>query len=156
GAQLTLNADGSLTYVPVSAAVYDDGFTYAASDGSASSTATVTIHVTDAAPVAVDDSGFATDENQPLAISSAAVLANDSDPDGDPLTVTDSGQPQHGTVSFDGSDFTYTPNADYHGPDDFTYTINDGVGGTSSATVSLTVNHVNQPPVAVDDWADTP
>ena len=50
----------------------------------------------------------------------------------------------------DGS-FTYTPNADYNGPDSFTYTVDDGNGGPATGTVNLTVNSVNDDPVAVDD-----
>jgi hypothetical protein len=51
--------------------------------------------------------------------------------------------------------FTYTPGADYHGPDAFTYRAGDGVLESNTATVTLTVTHVNRPPVAVNDAATT-
>jgi hypothetical protein len=50
----------------------------------------------------------------------------------------------------------YTPDANYYGPDSFQYTIHDGRGGQATATVTVTVNPINDPPTAVDDWASTP
>ncbi len=72
------------------------------------------------------------------------VLANDVDPDGDPLTVTAVTQPEHGTVTIisNGTAVRYTPEDDYLGPDRFNYTISDGRGGTASAEVTLTVEQV--------------
>ena len=68
------------------------------------------------------------------------VLANDSDPDGDPLTVESVTQPQHGTASIQPSGrVRYTPASGYEGSDSFTYTASDGRGGTASASVSITV-----------------
>ncbi|WP_178863995.1 cadherin-like domain-containing protein, partial [Thiomicrorhabdus cannonii] len=61
-------------------------------------------------------------------------------------------QPAHGNVVIEGDGtVTYTPVADYNGPDSFTYTITDGQGGTDTAMVTLTVNPQNDPPVALDD-----
>jgi hypothetical protein len=76
------------------------------------------------------------------------VLANDSDPDGDNLTIISVKQPQYGVSSQDDSYVYYTPNASYLGPDSFTYTISDGFGGTASATVFITVvsTPTNNPP----------
>jgi hypothetical protein len=68
------------------------------------------------------------------------VTANDTDPDGDPLTVTGVTQPSNGTASVaSASSVRYTPNAGFHGTDGFVYTISDGRGGTASATVTVTV-----------------
>ena len=80
------------------------------------------------------------------------VLGNDVDPDGDPLTATLVSGPAHGTLTFnpDGS-FVYTPDANYSGPDSFTYTVNDGDQTSTPATVTLTVSPVNDPPTAVAD-----
>ena len=88
---------------------------------------------------------------------SIAVLANDTDPDGDPLTVTGVGTPAHGSavVNANGT-ITYTPAANYTGADSFTYTISDGQGGSATATVSVTVTAANDAPVAVNDAATTP
>ncbi len=83
------------------------------------------------------------------------MLANDTDPDGDTLTVTGGPTGADGTVTCTaGGDCTYTPNADFNGADSFTYTISDGNGGTDTATVTVTVTADNDAPVAVDDTAD--
>lgn len=77
------------------------------------------------------------------------VLANDYDPDGDPLTIDSVTQPLYGVSSHDGSYAYYTPNVSYIGEDSFTYKITDGQGGTASATVFLTVEPTatnNTPP----------
>ena len=76
-------------------------------------------------------------------------LANDTDPDGDPLTVT-SASAANGTVTInpDGT-LRYVPNANFNGTDTITYTISDGQGGTSTATVTVTVGAVNDAPTPV-------
>ncbi|GAA3949010.1 Ig-like domain-containing protein [Allohahella marinimesophila] len=101
------------------------------------------------APVAVDDAAV-TDENTAVTVD---VLANDTDPDGDALTVS-SASAANGTVviNADGS-LTYTPDADFTGEDSILYTITDGNGGSSEASVAVTVNDTNALPVAVDDSA---
>lgn len=82
-----------------------------------------------------------------------AVLANDSDPDGNPLSVTAVTQPAHGSASFTANGVTYTPAAGYVGTDSFTYTVSDGAGGTATATVSITVS--DRAPIANADVAST-
>jgi hypothetical protein len=67
------------------------------------------------------------------------VLANDSDPDGDTLTITALTQPANGSVVNNGSDVTYTPRNNFRGNDTFTYTISDGNGGTDTATVTVII-----------------
>ncbi|MEM6759209.1 MAG: Hint domain-containing protein [Pseudomonadota bacterium] len=81
---------------------------------------------------------------------------NDTDPDGDPLEVDSFTQPSNGTVEEnpDGT-LTYTPDTDYFGDDSFTVTITDPDGETSTSTVNVTVEPVNDLPVAVDDVFDT-
>jgi hypothetical protein len=82
------------------------------------------------------------------------VLANDSDPDNDALTITAVGAPAHGVATISGGVVSYAPAADYSGADSFTYTISDGNGGTATATVNVTVNTAeesNQLPIAVND-----
>ena len=73
-----------------------------------------------------------------------SVLANDTDVDGDTLSVTAVGAPLHGstTINPDGT-VAYTPASNYNGADAFTYTISDGHGGTATGTVSVTVTPVN-------------
>ncbi len=104
-------------------------------------------------PDAVDDSGSG-DEDTDI---TGNVLANDTDPNaGDMLTVIGNTDPSNGTVTIDANgDYTYTPDADYNGPDSFTYTVSDGNGGTDTATVNLTVNPVNDAPDAVNDSVTT-
>lgn len=83
--------------------------------------------------------------------SVVTVLVNDSDVDGDSLTVQSVTQGANGSVSTNGTTVTYTPAADYNGSDSFTYTVSDGNGGTDTATVNVTVNAVNDAPVANDN-----
>jgi hypothetical protein len=99
-------------------------------------------------PVAVDDE-FAFDEDGQLV---GSVAGNDSDVDeDDALTWSILDGPTNGDMAFnpDGS-FTYTPNANYYGPDSFTYLINDGMEDSGIATVNITVNPVNDPPTIAD------
>ncbi|WP_158230636.1 Ig-like domain-containing protein [Mycobacterium sp. shizuoka-1] len=93
---------------------------------------------------------FTTDEDTPLIDN---VLSNDTDADGDVLTATLKKGPAHGVVSLeaDGS-FTYTPTADYYGADVFTYIVSDGPK-SKTGTVKITVNPINDAPVAGDDAA---
>ena len=161
---LLLRPNGAFVYTPAANYNGDDTFTYMAVDGAgASSQQTVTIHVTavNDAPVAAKDA-YTLAEDQPGGVH-GNVLANDSDVDADPalnkagqaldtLTVSGHTNPQHGTlVMAANGDFTYTPNANYNGPDSFTYTVKDSAGATSTATVTLNVTPVNDAPVAVTD-----
>ncbi|WP_341486477.1 DUF4082 domain-containing protein [Pararhizobium sp. A13] len=93
------------------------------------------------APVANNDNGYTTNRDTPLTIASSAVLANDTDPDGDALTVTGASGAVNGTVNFNSqtNSFTFTPTTGYTGAARFTYAVSDGRGGTASATVNLTV-----------------
>jgi VCBS repeat-containing protein len=97
-------------------------------------------------PVAHDDA-FATNEDTPLTVAAPGVLANDTDADVDALTAAPVAAPAHGNLNLkaDGS-FTYAPNADYNGPDAFTYKASDGHGDSNTATVALTVTAVNDAP----------
>jgi hypothetical protein len=104
-------------------------------------------------PVAADDAATVDEDGS----SAIAVLANDSDPDGDPLAITATTPPALGTIVIAGGAISYTPPAGVVGIDRFTYTISDGRGGSASALVTVNVTAApNQPPVAVDDTATTP
>ncbi len=151
---LTLNADGSFNYTPSADFSGVDGFSYLVNDGTTdSAVATVTIHVnpTNDGPSAADDA-YSVEEDSVLAVDPAGVLANDTDPDGDALTPTVVTGPQHGTLAMnsDGS-FSYTPEANFHGSDSFTYVVSDGTTDSSPATVSIDVTPVNDAPQAADD-----
>lgn len=81
------------------------------------------------------------------------VLANDSDGDGDTLSLVSTTPASHGSVTQSGNSVIYKPGSNYNGDDAFGYTISDGFGGTASAQVFLTISPVNDPPVAVNDSA---
>ena len=87
-------------------------------------------------PNAVNDS-ITTDQNMAHTFNPRS---NDTDADGDSLTITGKTNGSNGTVSFTSSNVTYTPNNNYTGSDSFTYTISDGNGGADTATVNVTVN----------------
>jgi len=96
-------------------------------------------------PMAADDAAT-TDEDLPLTID---VLANDEDPDGDALSVTAVSSPDHGTAEVDSEGrVIYSPELDFFGTDAFTYTVSDGLGGESIATVTASVDPVNDAPTA--------
>ena len=114
-------------------------FKFTASDGSLTSNqATVSIaiaSVNDGPPVANTDNA-GTYANTPVLID---VLANDTDIDGDPLTITGLGTVLHGTAAIQNGKVLYTPAAGYTGSDAFTYTVSDGAGGTAQGHVNVTV-----------------
>ena len=103
-------------------------------------------------PEAQDDT-ISTDEDTPVTID---VLANDSDPDSDPLTITEATVPaDQGTVTIVDNQLVFTPAQDVNGPVEISYTVTDGNGGTDTATVTVDVTPVNDDPVAQDDTAST-
>ena len=149
------NSDSiEVTYTPNPGFTGNDSFTYKANDGTVdSNNAMVSITVTPVndAPVASED-GYSIDEDAVLDVATAGVLANDSDADGNPMTSVLVSDAANGvlTLNADGS-FSYTPNADFNGSDSFTYKANDGLADSNTATVSITVNAVNDAPVAAAD-----
>ena len=97
----------------------------------------------DAAPTANNDTAT-TDEDTPVNVN---VLANDTEPDGDTLNVISVTQGTNGAVNINpDKTVRYSPNLNFFGSDSFTYTIDDGHGGQSTATVNVTVNAVNDAP----------
>src|SRR5919201_144679 len=115
-----------------------------------------TAPVTNRNPVTQPDA-VSTAEDTPLTFPASALTANDSDPDGDPLSVTGvkGSASTHGTVSLGSDGVTYRPDANFNGSASFAYTVSDGRGGTATGTVTVTVTPVNDAPVAVDDAAST-
>lgn len=150
-----VNAGASITYTPATDYTGTDTLTYTISDGqggTAVGTVVITVTPVNDTPVAVSD--IATSGAAPTAI---AVLANDTDVDGDTLTVASVTQGAHGTVAVSaGSIIVYTPAVGYTGGDVFSYTVSDGHGGTATASVIVTVTAdpvVNRAPVVVSDSA---
>jgi CSLREA domain-containing protein len=114
-------------------------------------TAGGTITLLNSPPQGMDDA-YEADEDMPLVVAAPGVLANDSDVNGDGLTAVMATNPAHGTVTLNSNgSFTYTPEADYNGPDSFIYRADDGTDSSNLATVMITVNAVNDVPGAVDD-----
>jgi VCBS repeat-containing protein len=117
----------------------------AAIPGTPDDTALHTLNITDAneAPSVVDDNASGNEDT----VIVGNVLSNDSDVDGDTLTASLVSGPAHGslTLNVDGN-FSYTPDADWNGTDSFTYTTNDGALDSNVATMTITVNPVNDAP----------
>ncbi len=150
-----VEADGTVTYTPDAGFVGGDVFVYEVCDMSGlCDTGTVSVEVGggNQAPVAVDDVANTTDG----AAVNVAVLDNDSDPDGDPLSVTSVTNPVGGdvVVETDGT-ITFTPLGGFVGTETFVYTVCDDSGACDSAEVAVTVSPVDQAPVVVDDEVDT-
>ncbi len=113
----------NLTYQPVGSYHGPDSFTFRVNDGQADSalaTVSLTVRSVNDAPEAVAQSA-ATDEDTSVALTLAG-----TDVDGDGLTYSVVQAPSHGTLSGTAPNLTYTPAADYHGPDSFTFRVNDG------------------------------
>ena len=150
----TIGVTPTIVYSPVLDYSGNDTFTYRICDFEmACSTAIVTITVRDVndSPVAGDDNVI-TNEDTPANI---LVLANDTDVDNDPLSISMVGMPASGTASVQiDSSITYAPNPNFYGRDSFTYVVSDGIL-TDTGTVSVTVLPVNDAPVAVDDLVFT-
>jgi VCBS repeat-containing protein len=148
---LSLSSNGAFVYTPEANFNGADAFTYQAGDGSLQSgPATVTITVTPVndPPVAQPDGGFSTTQDVPLVIASTQLLANDTDPDNDPLSIASVTPGAHGSVDLSGdhSSITYTPAPGFSGSDDFfTYTATDGTSNSNAATVTVTVNPAPPP-----------
>ena len=145
------NGDGTFTYAPVAGFAGKDAFTYTISDGhGGTAVATVSIRV-NGPPVAVNDTA-STQQNVPMMTSN--VLAKDTDPNDDTLSVSAFDPPAHGSVAYNGNGtFTYTPEDDFVGQDSFTYTVSDGDGGISTASVTVNVLTPNPNPTVVIDGA---
>ena len=105
---------------------------------------------TNTPPVASNDSA-ATNEDTVLRLAPASLLANDSDADGDALSIASVGGASNGSVALSASEVVFTPQANYNGPASFTYTLSDGKGGSATAAVAVTVAAVNDAPLASAD-----
>ncbi|ELI6426143.1 tandem-95 repeat protein, partial [Vibrio harveyi] len=145
--------DGKLVFTPAENFNGDATISYTISDGQLTDDATVAVKVNPVndAPVAVDDT-VTTDEDTAVTID---VLANDSDPENDQLTITNASVPaEQGTVAIVDGKLVFTPAENFNGDATISYTISDGQL-TDDATVAVTVNPVNDAPVAVDDTVTT-
>ncbi len=138
-------APPAVTYTPALNYSGPDSFTFKANDGAADSntaTVSITVNPVNDRPVANGQS-VTTDEDTNKAITLTA-----TDVDSATLTYTIVNGPSHGTLTGSAQNRTYKPAANYHGPDSFTFRANDGTINSIAATVSITVNPVNDRPVA--------
>lgn len=146
------SAAPNFRYTPAPDFAGDDSFEFSVSDGILSSArATIAIHVAPAndPPVAIPHTIAAAED------TSAAITLNGHDVDGDPIGFAITTPPAHGTLSGTPPALIYTPTPNYHGPDAFTYTTSDGRASSAPAQVTLQVQAVNDPPVAVDSSVTT-
>ncbi|HAS6806090.1 TPA: tandem-95 repeat protein, partial [Vibrio parahaemolyticus] len=149
---VSVNPDGSVTYTPNDNYHGTDSFTYIVTSGGVSESTTVSVDVTPVndAPVAKGDTAI-TDEDTPVTID---VLPNDTDIDGDKLSIQSASVPEtQGKVEIVDGKLVFTPAENFHGDAEITYTITDGAL-TDQATVNVTVNAVNDTPVVESSIAD--
>jgi len=159
----TLNTDGSFDYTPAADFNGTDSFSYFANDGQADSapaTVTITVNAVDDPPVALAGTA-STDEDSPVTITLTG-----SDADGDALSFAISAPPANGSlgaitpIDASSAEVVYTPDADFNGADSFAFTVNDGTTTSPAASIAVTINPVNDPPVAnaqlVNAVEDTP
>ncbi|MDC0709579.1 Ig-like domain-containing protein [Stigmatella sp. ncwal1] len=149
---VTFTATG-VTFSPATGFRGTTTFTYTISDGNGgTSTATVTVTVSDVndPPTANDDAFTVLEDSAATVVD---VMANDTaEPDvGETLFVSAVTQPANGTVTLNGTTVRFRPTANFFGVTTFTYTLSDNRGGTDTATVTMTVTPVNDPPTAKND-----
>ncbi len=153
---VVINTDNTVSYTPNNGFNGSDSFNYTIEDGNggaATAIVSVTVTAVNNIPVAIDDTVVTAEDTQAAAIN---VLSNDTDPEGDTLSVTAITQGANGGVVINTDNtVSYTPNNNFNGSDNFTYTIDDGNGGTDTGTVTVNVTPVNDIPAANDDSFNT-
>ena len=140
----------NLVYTPAANYFGSDQFTFAVHDGALTSpaaTVTLTVRSVNDAPVALADSVAVSEDGN------VAVTLRGTDVEGTALTFTVVTPPAHGVLTGTAPTLTYVPTANYNGPDNFTFTVNDGSAESAAAVVSVNVQPVNDAPVALDDIA---
>ncbi len=146
----------SISYTPNADFSGSDSFTFKVNDKTADSnaaTVSITVMAANDKPNAQDDK-VSTREDSPISVID--VLTNDTDKDGDPLSVTAVTQGRNGSVAINTDNtLSYTPNTNFCGNDSFTYTVCDGKDGTDKATVNVRIKEVNDTPTANNDSVST-
>ncbi|MCX8890653.1 tandem-95 repeat protein, partial [Vibrio parahaemolyticus] len=150
---VSVNPDGSVTYTPNDNYHGEDTFTYIVTSGGVSESAIVEVNVTPVndAPVAKDDTAI-TDEDTPVTID---VLSNDTDVDGDKLSIQSATVPEaQGKVEIVDGKLVFTPAENFNGDAEITYTVTDGQL-TDEAKVTVTVNPVDDAPTIKVDAVES-
>jgi large repetitive protein len=160
GGTAVMQQDGSITFTPQLNFNGVASFTYTVSDSSgglASNTVTLNYQAVNDAPDLLSETLQST-EDATVFISAATLLANDSDVDNSSadLRITAVSNPSVGSVELVSSgagrnDVRFMPPANFYGTASFTYTVSDGVGGSSSVTALVQIASVNDAPIATDD-----
>ena len=154
---VALDVNGDVEFTPGADFNGPATFDYTVSDGNggmATQTVAVDVAAVNDAPVAGAEA-FGTGVDTPVTVATADLLANDTDIDGDTLTLTSVGNAVNGTAALDvNGDVVFTPTGGFQGGANFDYTIDDGQGGTATQTVSVNVR-INTAPIAVADAAST-
>ncbi len=148
----TFSPDGTWSYTPDADYSGPDSFTYTVADEDgleATGTVTVRVGASNDPPTAANRSATTAED------TAVEVSPGGNDVDGDELTFAVVAQPDHGSVTVESGQLRYEPDADYHGPDSFTYAADDGPATSQPATVSITVTPVNDAPTAADTSAST-
>ncbi|AWB28286.1 Ig-like domain-containing protein [Halococcoides cellulosivorans] len=146
----TLTVDNrSFTYTPDPGFAGTETIEYTVSDGNSTATATLTITVVPNRPPIANDTAITVTEGDSWTGSFDV-----HDPDGDAMSVDIVEQPSHGTVSVDGTNFTYTPETEQAQADAFVYEVTDGED-SATARVNVTIGLVNDPPTAANVSVDT-
>ncbi len=145
------STSGKLTYMPKPDFKGSDVFTFKVNDDIVDSApATVSISVTTNQPPVANPYSTTTEEDTPVVIN-----LKGTDPDSDSLTYNIVMAPFNGSLSGTAPNLTYTPNKNFHGLDNFTFKVKDGLSDSAYATILITVSSINDPPTAVDDAVET-
>jgi hypothetical protein len=163
GGAVSLTNTGDISFTPTTGFTGTARFTYTISDGKGGTdSANVSVGVTappatNTAPVAKKDTGFSTNTATPIKIAAATLLANDTDADGDKLTVIKASNAVGGTVALAANgDVVFTPTAGYTGVATFVYKIADPSGATANAKVEINVKAAPPPAPVIGEglWDD--
>ena len=150
---VVINANGSYIYTPNANYNGTDSFSYSVTDGHGGTntyTMSVTVNAINHAPVAGD---LSVSTNEDTALTGSLPTATDND--GDNITYSLHSNATHGTVTLSGTNYIYTPAANYNGADSFSYKVSDGKGGENIYTVNVLVNSINDAPTASNGNATT-
>ena len=149
--EVAVDANQNVTYVPDADYVGQDSFAYTITDDGGLKSSTVVsleVQARNQPPVAAADA-ITIDEDGSASLN---LLANDVDPDGDAISITMISTASLGTLTLDGSgNTTYVANPNASGTDVITYVVGDGLSGTSEGVLTVTINSINDVPVATDD-----